>query len=131
LTLLGNRYAVLLGIGIAIVDALPILGSAMIYIPWAIASLINGDILTAAILFSTFLICQVIREILEPKLIGNRIGIKPLYTLMSMFVGLKLFSIAGFFLGPIGLLIIITVYKVIYDKTEVAKGELEAFYDEE
>jgi len=131
LTLLGNRYAVLLGIGIAIVDALPILGSAMIYIPWAIASLINGDILTAAILFSTFLICQVIREILEPKLIGNRIGIKPLYTLMSMFVGLKLFSIAGFFLGPIGLLIIITVYKVIYDKTEVAKGEREAFYDEE
>ena len=48
-----------------------------------------------------------------------------------MFVGLKLFSITGFFLGPIGLLIIITVYKVIYDKTEVAKGEREAFYDEE
>ncbi len=130
LTILGSHYAVLLGMGIAILDALPILGSAMVYIPWAIISLVNGDILSAAILFTTFLVCQVIREILEPKLIGNRIGIKPLYTLMSMYVGLKLFSIAGFFLGPIGLLIIITVYKVIYDKTEIAKVERDTFYED-
>lgn len=130
LTILRSRYAVLLGLGIAILDALPILGSAMVYIPWAIMSLVNGDVLSAAILFTTFLVCQVIREILEPKLIGNRIGIKPLYTLMSMYVGLKLFSIAGFFLGPIGLLIIITVYKVIYDKTEIAKTERDTFYED-
>ncbi len=130
LTILGSRYAVLLGVGIAFLDALPILGSAMVYIPWAIISLINGNILSAAILFTTFLVCQVIREILEPKLIGNRIGIKPLFTLMSMYVGLKLFSVAGFFLGPIGLLIIITVYKVIYDKTEIAKAENQTFYED-
>jgi sporulation integral membrane protein YtvI len=131
LTILKSHYAVLLGLGIAILDALPILGSAMVYIPWAMISLFNGDILVAAILFSTFLICQVIREILEPKLIGNRIGIKPLYTLISMYVGLKLFSFAGFFLGPIGLLIIITVYKVVNDKTEAAKIDSQAFYDED
>ena len=46
----------------------------------------------------TYLVCQIIREVIEPKLIGNRIGIKPLYTLMAMYIGLKLFGIAGFIL---------------------------------
>lgn len=116
LTLLKNEYPVLLGIGIAFMDALPILGSGMIFIPWSIIVLINGDIFTAAMLFTIFLVCQIIREILEPKLIGNRIGIKPLFTLISIYVGVELFGFAGFFLGPIGLLIIMTIYKVINEK---------------
>lgn len=111
-----NDYALLLGIGIAIMDALPILGSGMVLIPWGIIMLVNGSIFTAAVLITIYLVCQIIREILEPKLIGNRIGIKPLFTLISMYIGLKLFSIAGFFLGPIGLIIIITVVKVVIEK---------------
>ncbi len=128
LYLIKNEYPVLLGIGIAILDALPILGSGMVFIPWSIIMLINGDIYTAAMLFTIFLVCQVVREILEPKLIGNRIGIKPLYTLIAMYVGVKLFAIAGFFLGPIGLLIIITVYKVLTEKAEEAAYEKDASY---
>ncbi len=124
LSLLHNDYAVLLGIGIAILDALPVIGSGMIFIPWASVMLMNGNIYAAAILITIYLICQILREVLEPKLIGNRIGIKPLYTLISMYIGLKLFSIIGFILGPIGLVIIITVYKVVNEKTqEVAKPE--------
>lgn len=115
---LKNDYPVLLGIGIAFLDALPILGIGMVFIPWSIIMLVNGDIYTAAILFTLFVICQIVREILEPKLIGNRIGIKPLYTLIAMYVGVKLFAIAGFFLGPIGLLIITTIYKVMNEKAE-------------
>jgi len=122
LTLIKSEYALLLGIGIAIMDALPILGSGIIFIPWGIIELINGNIYAAAILITTYLICQVIREVLEPKLIGNRIGIKPLFTLISMYVGVKLFSIVGFFLGPIGLVIIVTIFKAIHDKSvDVAK----------
>jgi len=117
LSILKNEYAFLLGIGIAFMDALPILGSGIILIPWGIIMLINGNIYAAAILITTFLICQIIREILEPKLIGNRIGIKPLFTLVAMYIGVKLFSIAGFFLGPIGLIIIITVLKVFNEKS--------------
>jgi sporulation integral membrane protein YtvI len=126
-----NEYPVLLGLVIAFMDALPILGSGMVFIPWAIIMLINGNIYTAAILVTIFLICQVVREILEPKLIGNRIGIKPLYTLISMYIGVKLFSIAGFFLGPIGLLIIMTVYKVVNEKSEGAACERGTFYNED
>jgi len=125
---LKNEYPVLIGVGIAIMDALPILGSGMIFIPWSIIEVINGNLYSAAILFTIYLICQIVREILEPKLIGNRIGIKPLYTLISMYVGIKLFSIAGFFLGPIGLLIIITVYKVLSEKE--ASSTQEGFSEE-
>lgn len=116
LVLIKNEYALLLGMGIAILDALPLIGIGLVLIPWIIISLIQGNFFVAAILFTAFLFCQIIREVLEPKLVGNRIGIRPLYTLMAMYAGIKLFGIAGFILGPIGLVIIITIYKSICDK---------------
>lgn len=118
LLILKNDYAFLIGLGIAILDALPILGIGLVLIPWTIISLIQGKLYVAAILFTAYLICQIIREVLEPKLIGNRIGIKPLYTLIAMYVGIKLFSIAGFILGPIGLVIITTIYDAVKDKPD-------------
>lgn len=133
LSIIKNEYALLLGIGIAILDALPILGSGMILIPWGIIQLINGNILAAAVLLTIFLLCQIVREILEPKLLGNRIGIRPLFTLLSVYIGLKLFSVAGFILGPIGLIIIITVVRMVDDKSccaeETPEEEQEAQID--
>lgn len=116
LVLIGNEFALLMGVLIAILDALPLIGSGIILIPWSLIMLIDGNIFAAAVLFTVYLLCQIIREVAEPKLIGNRIGIRPLYTLMSMYVGLKLFGIAGFILGPIGLILIIAILKSINDK---------------
>lgn len=116
LVILDNDYAVLIGLGIAVLDALPLLGIGLVLIPWTIISLIEGKLFVAAILFTAFLISQIAREVLEPKLIGNRIGIKPLYTLIAMYVGVKLFSVAGFILGPVGLLIITTIYHALREK---------------
>lgn len=120
LVIIRNEYALLLGIGIAIMDALPFIGSGMVFIPWSIIMLLNGNIFGAAVLVTTYLICQIIREVIEPKLIGNKIGIKPLYTLIAMYIGLKLFGIAGFILGPVGLVIIITVLKVVNEKDVIS-----------
>lgn len=106
LFLIHNEYALVLGIGIGLFDAVPLLGSGSILVPWAIWKLINGDIADAAILITLYLCCQLIRQILEPKLIGDRIGVKPIFTIMAMYAGVKLFGIAGFFLGPIALIII-------------------------
>ncbi len=131
LTLLRNDYAVLLGLGIAIMDAFPVIGSGMILIPWAIIMLINGNIYAAAVLITIFLICQILREVLEPKLIGNRIGIKPLYTLIAIYIGVKLFSFIGFVLGPIGLVIIITIYKVVNEKAQVQDHQEPITYTED
>lgn len=116
LILIKNDYALLLGLVIAIMDALPILGSAIILIPWSIIMIINGNIYAAAILITTYLLCQITREVLEPRLIGNRIGIKPITTLIAIYIGVRLFHVAGFVLGPIGLVIIITVVEVIQEK---------------
>lgn len=109
LLLIKNKYALLIGIGIGIFDAFPILGSGLILVPWGIIELINRNLYSAAVLLTLYLLCQLVRQFLEPKLLGNRIGIKPIYTLMSMYIGLKLFGIAGFILGPLGLVIINTI----------------------
>ncbi len=122
LMIMKNEYALLVGIIIAFMDALPILGSGIIYIPWSIVMLFNGNIYAAAILMTTFLVCLVLREVLEPKLIGNRIGIKPLFTIIAMYIGVNLFSIAGFILGPIGLIVIVTIVKVIMGKAGTDGG---------
>ena len=116
LVLIRNEYALLMAILIAILDALPVIGSGIILIPWSIIMLINGNIYAAAILITIYLLCQIIRAVMEPKLIGNKIGIRPLYTLMSMYVGLKLFGVVGFLLGPIGLIMIIAIVKVLNEK---------------
>lgn len=118
LTIIRNEYALLAGLGIAVMDALPILGSGIIFIPWSIIMLLNGNFYAAAILVTTYLLCQIVREVLEPKLIGKCIGAKPLFTLVAMYIGVQLFSIAGFVLGPVGLVIIVTIVTVIREKLE-------------
>lgn len=107
--LIKNPYALPLALLIAIVDALPIFGSGTILLPWAIIELLSKDLYYTAILFCTYLACQFIRQILEPKLIGNRIGLEPVVTMVSMYIGFRLFGISGFILGPIGYVLIKTI----------------------
>lgn len=101
-----REYAVILGIVIAVLDALPVIGSGCVLVPWCIISIVQGDFISAAVLFVTYVICILIRELLEPRLLGNKIGIPPLYTLMAVYLGVKLFGICGVVLGPLCLLIL-------------------------
>lgn len=101
-----REYALLLGIGVAVFDAFPVLGSGLILIPWAVVSLLKGAYAQMAVLLVMYLLCLLVREGLEPKLLGNRIGIPPLYTLMAVYVGVELFGLWGVILGPFGLVII-------------------------
>ena len=111
-----REYALLLGIGVAVLDAFPVLGSGMILIPWAIVCLLKGAYVQVAVLVVMFLLCLLVREGLEPKLLGNRIGIPPLYTLMAVYVGVELFGILGVLLGPFGLVIIRAVLDAEKDR---------------
>lgn len=121
LLLIQNKYALLIGIAIGVFDAFPILGSGLILVPWGIIEIMNKDLYSGAILLTVYLCCQLIRQFLEPKLLGNRIGIKPVYTLMSMYAGVKLFGFAGFILGPIGLVIITTVVREYKERLLISK----------
>mgnify|MGYP000902757201 CR=1 FL=1 len=125
LTLIKYEYALLVGLIIAVLDALPILGSGIILIPWSIIMLINGNIYSAAIIITVYLFCQIIRQLLEPKLVGKSIGTKPLFTLISIYIGLQLFSGYGYFLGPIGLAIILAIVSVVGDKLKGSNDEFD------
>lgn len=102
-TLMKNRYALVAGFGIGLLDAFPVLGSGMILVPWAVVKFLFGHYAYGIALLIIYLVCQITRELLEPRLLGNQIGIRPIYTLISMYVGLKLFGVVGFLLGPLGL----------------------------
>jgi predicted PurR-regulated permease PerM len=108
----------LLGIGVAIFDAFPVLGSGLVLVPWAIIGLLKGNYVQAVILAVMYVLCLLVREGLEPKLLGNRIGIPPLYTLMAVYVGVELFGLWGVILGPFGLVIIRAVLDMENDGQE-------------
>lgn len=120
---MGNPYALLVGVGIALFDAFPVLGSGSILIPWSIFELVQGNIYAAAILMTLYLCCQLVRQILEPKLIGDKIGIKPIFTIMAMYIGLRLFGIIGVFLGPVAFVTIVTIVKQIQQQAQKQSEE--------
>lgn len=106
--LIGNPYSLLIGGVIAVLDALPAIGSGLVLVPWCILKVLEGQLFHGAVLLSCYVICQVLRQLIESKIIGDRIGIKPIFTIMAMYAGLKLFGILGFILGPAALIIIKT-----------------------
>jgi len=116
LSLMGNGYALLIGILVAVVDALPVLGSGTILFPWALISLFYGDIVKALILFSLYAGCQLTRQFLEPRLMGRRLHAEPAVMLASIFAGLQLFSVAGVLLGPVGYLLIRVIMQLLWGK---------------
>lgn len=106
----GNEYALLTGCGIGICDAMPFLGTGTIFVPWAVIELIQGRYMLAAIYTIIYTICSLMREILEPKLLGNKLGMHPLAVIVSMYVGLKIYGLWGFALGPLSYILIKEIY---------------------
>jgi len=104
--MLHHPYYLLAGAGLGLVDALPVLGTGTVLVPCAIKSFVRGRWGTGVILLLLYIVCYFIREILEAKMMGEQVGLSPLETLIAMYVGLLLFGIPGFLLGPIALLLI-------------------------
>ena len=92
----GENYAFLLAIVISIWDVLPFLGTGMILIPWAVFKFIEHQFQAGVIFIILYLICLLARQLLQPKIIGDSIGLRPLPTLFLIYVGLKVGGFAGF-----------------------------------
>ncbi len=103
-------FALLLAVSVAILDGLPVFGSGAVLIPWSLIALIHGDFMTLAIMLSMYLIIIVTRQILEPRILGKHIGVPPLLTLMSMYIGLKFIGIFGMVIGPVIVLVVKNLY---------------------
>ncbi|MDO4280252.1 MAG: sporulation integral membrane protein YtvI [Peptococcaceae bacterium] len=108
-TILGINRAFLIGLCVAIFDILPILGTGGILIPWAIIAALWGKGGLAFGLVFLYVFILVVRNILEPRIVGKQIGLHPLVTLICMFVGLKLFGIIGLFGIPIALSVVVNL----------------------
>ncbi len=106
LFLLGNPYAILAGIGLGILDALPVLGTGTALIPWALFQFLRRRWAKGLLILGLYLACYLLREILEAKMLGDRVGLSPLETIVSIYAGLQLFGILGVVLGPVGTLLI-------------------------
>ena len=112
LLLIKNSYAMLFGVAIGIFDAFPVLGSGLILVPWSVICFIRGKAFEGAILLTLFGVCQYLREYLEPKLLGGKMGIRPVQSLMAVYIGYELFGVMGLFLGPFGLVFIKSLWRV-------------------
>lgn len=105
-SLLGVKTPLLIGFIVAVVDILPILGSGSVLIPWAIISFVFHRTAFGIGMLVVYAVITVIRQILEPKVVGNQIGLHPVITLICMFVGAQLMGVLGLFLLPISATII-------------------------
>lgn len=114
--ILGVKYALLIALATAFLDALPFFGSGLVLWPWAIIDFATGDIKMGVGLIITYLAVAIVRRFAEPKLLSSNMGLHPLLTLMSMYVGYRILSIGGLILGPIIAMLIISFYKAgIFD----------------
>lgn len=100
LWLLGVEYFAVMGILVAVVDVLPVLGSGAVLIPWGVWQVLSGSAGQGAGILLLYAVITVVRTIAEPKILGDRIGLPPLVTILSMYAGLRLFGIAGLILTP-------------------------------
>ena len=91
---------VLIALLVAVFDILPILGSSMILLPWSIILLLTGDYSRGIVMFFVYLIVVIVRQFIEPKIVGEHVGLHPLITLVAMYVGGKLFGGVGLFGFP-------------------------------
>lgn len=98
--LLRISHAPLWAAVIAVVDALPILGSGTALIPWSLVSFLQGDHVQAFGLLGLYGICALTRSILEPRLLGKQLGLDPLVTLIALYAGYRLWGFGGMILAP-------------------------------
>ena len=106
LSILGNSYALLWAVVIGLVDALPLFGAGTILWPWLALSLFRGQWVMAIGLGSIYGISNLLRQWMEARYMGDRIGLSALENLIAMYLGLQLFGVLGLFLGPVGYLLI-------------------------
>lgn len=131
------RFAILVAVLVAFLDMLPFLGTGTVLIPWAVFKLISGDIRYAVGLVILYLTTQLVRRVIEPKMVGDSIGMNPLVTLIFMYIGYRAAGVIGMIMAvPIGA-IVLNFYKagtfdgVINGLKEVANDLLQWMYSDE
>jgi predicted PurR-regulated permease PerM len=105
-------YSFLIAFGIALLDVLPVFGTGAVLWPWALIEMISGNYIRAIGFVVIYLICQIVKQVLQPKMVGDSIGMHPLLALLSMFIGYRLYGVLGMIIFiPIGM-VLVNMYRI-------------------
>lgn len=122
------KYAILWAILVALLDFLPFFGTGTVLIPWAVLKVLSGSYKFAVGLIIIYLVSQLVRQVIQPKIVGDTIGLNPLSTMVFMYIGYKVGGIIAMIIAvPIGL-IVVNLYEagafddIIKDVKELAEG---------
>lgn len=115
--LLDVRHAFLIAIITAFIDMLPVFGAGTVLIPWAIINLLTGGGLFFTIgMLVLYVICLSVRNLLQPKVLSQNIGLNSIATLITIWLGYKLYGFLGMILVPVGALLVYKLYQIgIFD----------------
>ena len=118
-TILGVDYALLIAIGVAFLDFLPFFGTGTVMVPWAILKILSGDYQMALGLLIIWGVGQLVRQVIQPKIVGDSVGVPPIPTLFLLFIGYKLGSVIGMIVAvPIGLIVYTMYEEGVFDTTK-------------
>ena len=108
---LGIDYSIVWGIIIGIIDAFPILGSGIILVPYAIIDfMINKNLFFALCIIVLQIVAFVVRQILSPRVMSSQLGLHPIVTLISIYVGNEVMGVMGMIIFPILALLLVSLY---------------------
>lgn len=105
LSLIGIKYSLTIAFFIALIDILPVLGTGTVLIPWGLALLLMGNTAKGAAILGAYAFITILREIIEPKLVGKSMGIHPLAALAALYVGFRFFGVVGMLVLPISIML--------------------------
>ena len=110
--LVGQAYSLLLALGLAVLDFIPLIGAGTVLAPWAVAELVAGRYAHAAELMGVWGVIVVFRRVAEPKVLGSQTGLSPVLSLLGIYAGMKAGGVVGMVLGPVLLLVAINLARL-------------------
>lgn len=110
-------YSFLFAFVIAFLDFLPVFGTGAVFWPWIVVDIVVGDYKQAIFLSILYLVCQLIKQILQPKMVGDSVGINPMAALLYMFIGYKFAGVVGMIIGiPVGMIAVSLYQAGMFDQ---------------
>ncbi len=111
LWLMGSEYALVLGMVTGLLDVMPVIGPGIVFVPWALYCLVFGSPVLGIMLLALYGVMSAVRQVLEAKIIGERTGLHPLLTLLSMYLGVRFLGAAGIIVGPLSAIVLKAVVR--------------------
>jgi hypothetical protein len=105
-------------LGIAFLDFLPVFGTGTVMLPWAVIELLNKNYRMMFGLLIIWLVGQLVRQIIQPKIVGDSVGVDPIPTLFLLYIGYKAAGVVGMILAvPVGMILMNLYEEGVFDTT--------------